>query len=128
MAAGANVKPSILFLKKFTETEATTYRQTLEAVQEDVEARHKSELDKLALAIKSANDDEKRKKHRAKLRKLKDQMKEEVNRQLKEQLDYEVLMASVNKAGINSVGGECENELVDLLTEINKYKAHHQLW
>ncbi len=128
MAAGANVKPSILFLKKFTETEAATYRQTLEAVQEDVEARHKSELDKLALAIKSANDDEKRKKHRAKLRKLKDQMKEEVNRQLKEQLDYEVLMASVNKAGINSVGGECENELVDLLTEINKYKAHHQLW
>lgn len=128
MAAGANVKPSILFLKKFTETEAATYRQTLESVQEKVEAQHKPEMDKLTMAIKSANDDGKRKKLRAKLRKLKDQMKEEVNRQLKEQLDYEVLMASVDKAGINSVGGECENELVDLLAEIKKYKAHHQLW
>jgi type I restriction enzyme M protein len=128
MAAGANVKPSILFLKKFTETEAATYRQTLESVQEKVDAQHKPEMDKLTMAIKSANDDETRKKLRAKLRKLKDQMKEEVNRQLKEQLDYEVLMASVDKAGINSVGGECENELVDLLSEIKKYKAHHQLW
>ena len=128
MAAGANVKPSILFLKKYTESEATEYAQTHEKIKEQVEEEHQSEVDDLNVKIKVATDNEKKKKLRAKLRKLNEQMKEETNRLLKESMDYEVLMASVDKAGINSVGAECENELVDLLEEINKYKACHQMW
>lgn len=128
MAAGANVKPSILFLKKFTESEAAEYEQTLAKIKEQVKEEHQSEMDDLNVKIKGTADNEKKKKLRAKLRKLNEQMKEDANKQLREELDYEVLMASVDKAGINSVGAECENELVDLLEEINKYKAHHQLW
>lgn len=127
MAAGANVKPSILFLKKFTESEAVEYNQTLTIANDQVKEQRQREVEELTEQIKVA-DDEKKKKLRAKLRKLNEQMKEEVNQKLKEALDYEVLMASVDKAGINSVGAECENELVDLLAEINKYKEHHQLW
>ena len=127
MAAGANVKPSILFLKKFTESEAVEYNQALTIANDQVKEQRQREVEELTEQIKVA-DDEKKKKLRAKLRKLNEQMKEEVNQKLKEALDYEVLMASVDKAGINSVGAECENELVDLLAEINKYKEHHQLW
>jgi type I restriction enzyme M protein len=128
MSAGANVKPSILFLKKFTESEATEYSLTLAKIKEQVKFDYQSEIEDLNTIIKAATDDEKKKRLRAKLRKLNEQMKEETNIQLKEALDYEVLMASVDKAGINSVGAECENELVDLLKEINKYKRCHQLW
>lgn len=127
MAAGANVKPSILFLKKFTENEAREYHQALTVANEQVKELYLQEVEDLTERIETA-DDEKKKKMRAKLRKLNEQMKEEVNKKVKEAFDYEVLMASVDKAGINSVGAECENELVDLLAEINKYKEHHQLW
>lgn len=128
MAAGANVKPSILFLKKFTDSETAKYIQMLTAIKEQVKEEHQTEVDDLTSKIKTTKNDEKKKKLRAKLRKVNEQMKKDTNRRLKETLDYEVLMASVDKAGINSVGAECENELVDLLDEINKYKAHHQLW
>jgi type I restriction enzyme M protein len=128
MAAGANVKPSILFLKKFSESEAAEYWRTLTAVKNQVKVVCQTEIDELNTRIKAEADSEKKKKLRAKLRKLNEQIKEEINKQLKESLDYEVLMASVDKAGINSVGAECENELVDLLEEIKKYKVHHQLW
>lgn len=128
MAAGANVKPSILFLKKFTDSEADEYTRTLAKIKEDMKAAHQTEVEELTTKIKAVNDDEKRKKLRARLRKLNEQMKEETHKRLKEALDYEVLMASVDKAGINSVGAECENELVDLLKEIKEYKSKHQLW
>lgn len=127
MAAGANVKPSILFLKKFTESEVGEYYQASTVANEQVKEIHLQEMEELTEQIKAA-DKEKKKKLRAKLRKLNEQMNEEANMKMKEALDYEVLMASVDKAGINSVGAECENELVDLLAEINKYKEHHQLW
>lgn len=128
MAAGANVKPSILFLKKFTDSESAEYIQMLATIKEKVKEEHQTEVDVLTTKIKATKDDEKKKILRAKLRKVNEQMKEDTNRRLKETLDYEVLMASVDKAGINSVGAECENELVDLMDEINEYKAHHQLW
>ena len=128
MAAGANVKPSILFLKKFTETEAAEYQRTLNEVHAEVAMLHNSTVDKLTEDIKNAIDQERKKRLRAKLRKEKEQMKDEANKRLKERLDYEVLMASVDKAGINSTGGECENELVELLGDINHYKKHHPLW
>lgn len=127
MAAGANVKPSILFLKKFTLEEAGQYRQAQVAAQESAEQRHQLELDTLQAKIKKADADNK-KKLRAKMRKLKAQIKDEANEQLKSTFDYEVLMAKVDKAGINSIGGECENELVGLLADIDEYKKQHQLW
>ena len=55
-------------------------------------------------------------------------MRAETNQRLKEKFDYEVLMSKVDKAGINSVGGECENELEDLLVEIRDYEKNHKLW
>lgn len=127
MAAGANVKPSILFLKKFTESEASEYHQASAIANQQVKELHQQEVEELTEQLNTAVD-EKKKKLRAKLRKLNEQIKDEVNKMLKEMFDYEVLMASVAKAGINSVGADCENELVDLLAEINQYKEHHQLW
>lgn len=127
MAAGANVKPSILFLKKFTEEESNRYQQTLSDAKTQTEQKHESELNTLNDQIRNA-DGEKKKKLRAKVRKHKEQIKEETNQLLKEKFDYEVLMAQVEKAGINSIGGECENELEGLLVDILDYKKKHQLW
>ena len=127
MAAGANVKPSILFLKKFTEEESTLFQQTHTDVRTQIEQKHQAELDTLNAQIKNA-DGNKKKKIRAKIRKQKEQIKEETNQLLKEKFDYEVLMAKVDKAGVNSIGGECDNELDDLLVDILDYKKKHQLW
>ena len=127
MAAGANVKPSIVFLKKFTDEEVKQYNRAKQQAKDSVDEQHLPEVQSLQESIKLSVGDE-RKKLQAKMRKLKSQMKMETNKLLRESLDYEVLMASVDKAGINSVGGECENELVDLLDNINKYKSQHPLW
>lgn len=128
MAAGANVKPSILFLKKFTESEFAAYQQAMVEVKNEVKNLYQTKIDELILKIKMVTDDGEKKKLRAKQRKLNELVKDEINKRVKEKIDYEVLMSSVDKAGINSVGNECENELVDLLVEINKYKEQHPLW
>ena len=127
MAAGANVKPSILFLKKFTVEEETAYQQAKQAAKDEADEKYRTEFFALQDSIKTATG-ERKKKLQKKLRALKEKMKNETNQRLKELFDYEVLMSKVDKAGINSVGGECENELKDLLVEIRDYEKDHKLW
>ena len=52
IAAGATVKPSLVFLKRFTEDEENEYKKCVEEAKKEVTAIHQSEIDKLETTIK----------------------------------------------------------------------------
>lgn len=47
IAAGATVKPSLVFLKKFTDEEEMFYRETKEAVTAEINAKFQPEIDEV---------------------------------------------------------------------------------
>lgn len=65
---------------------------------------------------------EEEKQYKSAVKKAKD--KEEV----KQLFDYTVPIAKVDKAGITTTGGECENELTDLTKEYTPYRKENKLW
>ena len=128
MKSGASIKPSILFLKKFTAKEQLTYDETARSVAEDVSANHSSELQGIREALLSAvTKEEKRQIHQRK-KLLQQKMEREKELLLKERLNYDIPVAKVNKAGIGSRGEVVENELVDLAKEFAMYRMKVHLW
>ena len=37
-------------------------------------------------------------------------------------------IANVQKAGIDTLGNECENQLIEVLQEFKNYQSNHKLW
>lgn len=48
--------------------------------------------------------------------------------EIKELFDYTIPIAKVEKAGITTTGGECENELINLIKEYTPYRKENKLW
>lgn len=132
IASGATVKPSLLFFKKFTEEESNTYAQILRQAELDIALKYKEEInnleEKIKLKGKDAPTKEEKKAYRAKLKALKERMKTEVKKIVKEKFDYEIPIAEVQKAGISSTGAEIENELIPLAIEFTPYRIENKLW
>ncbi|MCP3032621.1 N-6 DNA methylase [Halobacillus sp. A1] len=146
IAAGANVKPSIVFLKKFTEKEADEYNTLKEKSRQEVRERYEKEIEeildpvnKMEAEIKDTTDKRKKSQLRIQLRELrkivkKDLIKienlisEESKKLLKEYFDYDVPVVQVEKAGITSTGAVTDNELEDVSSEYNDYRIENQLW
>ncbi len=53
IAAGATVKPSLVFLKRFTEDEENEYKKCVEESKKEVTAIHQAEINKLESTIKN---------------------------------------------------------------------------
>lgn len=132
IASGATVKPSLLFFKKFTEEEAFEYSQILHQAQMNVSSKYENEVNeiegKLKLRGKEALSKEEKKTFRAKLKALQERMETEIKSIVKEQFDYEIPIAEVQKAGISSTGAEIENELIPLAKEFAPYRIENKLW
>lgn len=132
IASGATVKPSLLFFKKFTEEESNTYTQILRQAELDIALKYKEEInnleEKIKLKGKDAPTKEEKKAYRAKLKALKERMKTEVKKIVKEKFDYEIPIAEIQKAGISSTGAEIENELIPLAREFTPYRIENKLW
>jgi type I restriction enzyme M protein len=132
-SAKATVKPSIVFLKKFTEQEERHYAQTLAAVIQEVEARFVPEIQevqeriKTIKATKPVNKDAK-KQVESELKALETRKEAAVKQELKARLDYDIPMVQVEKAGISSTGAPNENELEDVLREFTAYRKATTLW
>ena len=56
MAAGATVKPSLVFMRKFTSEEEAEYARCTQAAIDEVTALHKSEIDMLNTTISDCED------------------------------------------------------------------------
>lgn len=129
MASGATVKPSLLFLKKFTEEEQKQFDAIQLEATTEIANKYSDQIKKIdnALADRSRSAIEK-KKLRADKKHLEEKMKSEIWVLVKSRFDYTIPIAQVQKAGITTTGAECENELADLLQEYIPYRKEHRLW
>lgn len=132
MAAGATVKPSLLFFKKFTEDEAEEYNRICIQVSHEVEAKYDEEMTdidvKLAKRGKEALTKDEKKSFRARKKELTVLIENEIKALVKERFDYVIPIAEVQKAGISTTGAKIENELEPLEKEFTEYRKENKLW
>lgn len=139
IASGATVKPSLVFLRKFTEDEDRQYQKLIKDTEKKVTEKYKPQLDKLKTDFEAAEKKLKAAKKLTEIRIAKKQMieeekiiyqqiEDEVKTMVREKFDYPVPVMEVEKAGISSTGAPCENELEDVAVEFKKYAAKAKLW
>lgn len=132
MAAGATVKPSLLFFKKFTENEAEEYNRIYIQASHEVEAKYDEEMTdidaKLAKRCKEALSKDEKKSLRARKKELVALIENEIKVLVKERFDYVIPIAEVQKAGISTTGSKIENELEPLEKEFTEYRRENKLW
>lgn len=132
MAAGATVKPSLLFFKKFTENEAEEYNRIYIQASHEVEAKYDEEMTdidaKLAKRGKEALSKDEKKSLRARKKELVALIENKIKALVKERFDYVIPIAEVQKAGISTTGAKIENELEPLEKEFTEYRKENKLW
>lgn len=132
MAAGATVKPSLLFFKKFTENEAEEYNRIYIQASHEVEVKYDEEMTdinaKLAKRGKEALTKDEKKSLRSRKKELTVLIENEIKALVKERFDYVIPIAGVQKAGISTTGAKIENELEPLEKEFTEYRKENKLW
>jgi len=132
IASGATVKPSLVFLKKFTDAESDAYLKTVQKATAEINERYTEELtpikEKLVLRGKDAPSAIEKKEVRKQLKALEQKIEAEIKIQVKQQFDYQIPIAEVEKAGISTTGSAIENELIPLAKEFTEYRKSEELW
>ncbi|MCP5063978.1 MAG: N-6 DNA methylase [Ignavibacteriae bacterium] len=132
IASGATVKPSLLFFKKFTDKEKELWEKLENEATEEISLKYADKIDpikeKLSLKGKEAPNKEEKKKLRAELKLLEKQIEYEIRKVIKNEFDYEIPIAEVEKAGITSTAAVTDNELIPLAKEFKKYRKKNKLW
>ena len=132
IASGATVKPSLLFFKKFTEEEALQYASIKSKATITIEAKYAEEVaniqQKLAKKGKEALPAEEKKQLRVELKNIEAKKEQEIKAIVKEEFNYTIPIAEVEKAGISTTGAVIENELEPLAKEFKKYSSENHLW
>ncbi len=122
-AAGATIKPSLLFFKRFTEEEKQQYANAKEKAIDIIEKEFESQTKEIK--EKYAGD----KKSKNKILKAIEIKKEtEIKEKTKELFNYEIPIVQVEKAGITTTGAKCENELEKVASEFKNYRNLKGLW
>lgn len=120
IASGATVKPSLVFMTKFTDAEEKVYEQTKQKVKLTLETKYKAQTDKVKDEIKNAKPAE-RKELSKQLKDLEILVETEIKQEIKAQLDYQIPIIEVEKAGITTTGQVCENQLTEVVKEWREY-------
>ena len=129
IASGATVKPSLLFFKKFTEEESKQWKDIAKKAQKSVEKSYEQELATLReKATAKTSTAEEKKQAKASIKAIQEKIAEEIKAKIKEDFNYQIPIAEVEKAGISTTGAEIENELVPLAKEFVAYRKENQLW
>ena len=132
IASGATVKPSLLFFKKFTEEEALQYASIKSKATITIEAKYAEEVaniqQKLAKKGKEALPAEEKKQLKAELKNIETKKEREIKAIVKEEFNYTIPIAEVEKAGISTTGARIDNELDPLAKEFKKYTSENHLW
>lgn len=139
MASGATVKPSVVFIKKFTDEEAATYAvlqaeehaaalrdygPKLDTLKTEYDAQRAEYKDAAFAADRKALD----RTYRQQKAELEERMAAQVRQAVKQRFSYPVPMVEVEKAGISSTGTVIENELEPVAQEFRQYRLNHNLW
>ena len=132
IASGATVKPSLLFFKKFTEEEALQYASIKSKATITIEAKYAEEVaniqQELAKKGKEALPAEEKKQLKAELKNIETKKEREIKAIVKEEFNYTIPIAEVEKAGISTTGAAIENELEPLAKEFKEYVSENHLW
>lgn len=139
IASGATVKPSLIFLKKFSEEELATYQLIIEETSKEIIDKYHTKANELEATFKKEEKKWKGSKSGKELRELKkkyaedvkqveDVINAEIKALVKERFDYPVPIIEVEKAGISSTGAPCENELEEVAVEFRAYRKNNNLW
>lgn len=139
IASGANVKPSLLFLKKFTSEEELHYANIKKSITEEITKKYARNLENTIENIrifKESNKNRKKdknfiieqkeliKKHTL----LEEHIEKEIKDKIKDCFNYEIPISEIERAGITSTGAKCENDLLPLYEEFSTYRKKHKLW
>lgn len=132
ISSGATVKTSLVFLKKFTADEKAQYESIKEVAIKEITAKYQKELDdieeKLSLKGKEALKKDEKKELQQRQTGLNNLINMEVKEQIRQKFDYQIPIADIKKAGINSTGGKDENQLPELLKAFAEYRTTNNLW
>lgn len=132
MAAGATVKPSLMFFKRFTEDEQAQYNSIKVKAFAEVQDKYIEELtsieNDLAKRGKEALPAAEKKILRARKKKIEAAIDQETKTLVKQRFDYVIPIADIKRAGINSIGIKIENDLEPLLEEFTNYRKENNLW
>jgi type I restriction enzyme M protein len=132
IASGATVKPSLLFLKKFTSKEVKEWESisvnAKKQISKKYETQRKEIQEKINFKGKENVNSEDKKKLRAELKKIDETILAEIKTQIKKDFNYQIPIAEVEKAGISSTGTQIENELKPLAKEFKAYRKENTLW
>ena len=132
MAAGATVKPSLMFFKRFTEDEQKQYDDIKEKAYSEVRDKYAFELhvieEELAKKGKNAKPAAEKKILRARKKEIEAAIESEAKLLIKQRFDYVIPIADIKRAGINSIGIKIENDLEPLLEEFTNYRKENNLW
>ena len=132
MAAGATVKPSLMFFKRFTEEEQAQYNGIKVKAFAEVQDKYIEELtsieNDLAKRGKDALPAAEKKTLRARKKEIETAIDQETKTLVKQRFDYVIPIADIKRAGINSIGIKIENDLEPLLEEFTKYRKENNLW
>ena len=134
IAAGATVKPSLVFFKRFTEEEELQYLGAKTKAEKDIRQKYIGEIKVLQEKISA----EKSKKLKVKaviaaaekeLKELEKTILEEAKPLIKEYFDYEIPIAMVEDAGITTTGAVSSgNQLPTVQEEYKAYRTENKLW
>ena len=134
IAAGATVKPSLVFFKRFTEEEERQYAVCKEKAFNECHKKYKEECEKLQAAYQELVAAGKSKTKEAKeicgkLDAIESTAEEDVKPLVKEYFDYEIPIAKVEDAGITSTGSaSAGNQLPALEEAYASYRKEKELW
>lgn len=141
IAAGATVKPSLVFFKRFTEEEEKQYANVVKKAQGEIREKYNDELvslngDLLLLNNKLKIKGENRAEIKSKMKEIRKHLSDieaaiikEAKPLTKKYFDYEIPIAMVKDAGITSTGTVSSgNQLPELEKEYTTYRTKNCLW
>lgn len=133
-AAGATVKPSLVFFKRFTEEEEENYAECRRKAYLKCYEPYKAEADKLKADHQVLIDTGKSRSKEAnairkRLAAITNAVEEDAKPFVKKYFDYEIPIAKIDDAGITSTGTASKgNQLPLLEKEYNTYRKINKLW
>ena len=134
IAAGATVKPSLVFFKRFTDEEERQYAECKRKAYLECYEKYKDEADRLntehQILLDSGKGRSKEAKNiRSRLAAIANAAEEDAKPLVKEYFDYEIPIAKVDDAGITSTGSASPgNQLPALEKEYANYRRSRELW
>lgn len=134
IAAGATVKPSLVFFKRFTHEEEIKYSDSKKKAEETIRLKYSEEIKQIKEKI--STEKSKKNKNKSTIASLEKELKnmektilEEAKPLIKEYFDYEIPVALVEDAGITATGSASDgNQLPDLQEEYKRYRVNNKLW